>query len=278
MSARDLAARLGMRPGRKRADCPACGYRAALAILPARQGRPPRLWCANGCRSAELARAAGLASTYARTSELADEAVTRARKQERAWALWRGSDPAPGTAADRYLAGRGLTDLARSATLRFRYDCPHPLGGRLPALIATVTAGGTRDCFLAIHRTFLTRDGRKADIDPVRATLGPYWGGVVRLDPLAPELVIGEGIESSASAGRLLGLPAWAALTAGTLAALVLPEPVRAVVIAADRDSTGACAAERAAARWRAEGRAVRIAAPDRIGADFNDVLREKSA
>jgi hypothetical protein len=103
--------------------------------------------------------------------------------------------------------------------LRFHPDCPHPEGGRLPALIAAVTDadGG----FLAIHRTFLTHDGRKADVDPPRATLGPYWGGAVRLDPLAPELVVGEGVESSASAGRLLGLPAWAALSAGNLSALV---------------------------------------------------------
>jgi hypothetical protein len=52
---------------------------------------------------------------------------------------------------------------------------------------------------------------------------------------------------------------------------------VRVVVIAADRDSTGTREAERAAARWHAEDRAVRIAASDRIGADFNDVLREIS-
>ena len=69
---------------------------------------------------------------------------------------------------------------------------------------------------VALHRTYLARDGRgKADADPVRASLGPVWGGAVRLDPVAPELVVGEGIETSASAGRLLGLPAWAATSAG---------------------------------------------------------------
>jgi putative DNA primase/helicase len=103
------------------------------------------------------------------------------------------------------------------------------------------------------------------------------WGGAIRLDPEAPEIAIGEGIESSASAGRLLDLPAWAALSAGNMArGLILPPLVRAVVIAADADEAGQKAAEAAAARWRAEGRRVRIARPDKPGHDFNDILAER--
>jgi putative DNA primase/helicase len=49
-------------------------------------------------------------------------------------------------------------------------------------------------------------------------------------------LVIGEGIETAASAGLLMGTPAWAAISAGNMAkGLVLPPEVRRVVIAADR-------------------------------------------
>ena len=129
--------------------------------------------------------------------------------------------------------------------------------------------------FLGIHRTYLAPDGSgKATVDPPRKTLGPVWGGAVRLDPLATELVIGEGIESSASAGALMSLPAWAAITAGNLrAGLVLPEAVRSVVIAADSDVPGERAATDAAARWRAEGRRVRIARPDPERGDFNDLF-----
>ena len=127
---------------------------------------------------------------------------------------------------------------------------------------------------IACHRTYLTREGRKASVEPPKASLGPVWAGAIRLDPAAPEIVVGEGIESSASAGLLLGLPAWAALSAGNLArALILPPEVRGVVIAADRDPVGMQAAQAAATRWRAEGRRVRIARPDNAGQDFNDVL-----
>jgi putative DNA primase/helicase len=167
--------------------------------------------------------------------------------------------------------------LATSPALRFRADTPHPEGGKLPALLALVT--DVRDQPIGIHRTFLARDGSKAQVEPQKASLGPVWGGAVRLDPVGPELVTGEGIESSASAGRVLGMPAWSALTAGNIEkALVLPPEVRKVVIACDNDRSGRQAATAAWFRWRAEGREVEIATPDKEGSDFNDILLAREA
>ena len=131
---------------------------------------------------------------------------------------------------------------------------------------------------IAIHRTYLTAEGAKAGVDPVRASLGPLGGGAVRLDPAGPVLVVAEGIETAASAGLLLGLPAWAATSAGNLARdLLLPPEVRDVVIAADPDPPGEAAAAVAAARWIAEGRRVRVATPDVPGRDFNDLLQDRA-
>jgi phage/plasmid primase-like uncharacterized protein len=127
----------------------------------------------------------------------------------------------------------------------------------------------------AVHRTYLTRGGDKAAVEPAKASLGPIWGGAIRLDALANDkpLVIGEGIETSASAGWLMGLPAWAAISAGNLArGLVLPPEALSVVIAADPDDAGRNAANDAWLRWKDEGRAVQIATPDRPS-DFNDLL-----
>jgi hypothetical protein len=74
----------------------------------------------------------------------------------------------------------------------------------------------------------------------------------------------------------LVGLPAWAAISAGNLAkGLVLPPEVHTVIVAADPDPEGERAAVSAALRWRVEGRTVRIARPTGTG-DFNDVLRER--
>ncbi len=126
-----------------------------------------------------------------------------------------------------------------------------------------------------MHRTYLARDGRKASAEPVKASLGPIWGGAIRLNDHDPDLplTIGEGVETAGAAGVLLGLPVWAAISAGNLAkGLALPPEVRRVVIAADPDDAGRKAARDAWIRWRAEGRDVRIALPDGV-ADFNDLL-----
>jgi phage/plasmid primase-like uncharacterized protein len=273
-SVRELAARLGLhRSGRQwRGKCPGCGYPDTF-MLTERQGRVLG-WCAS-CRDqsfvAHLLRGedyAGAPPTHA-----AEQIRLREWKRERALELWRGSRPASSTPANVYLKTRGLDGLPASRALRFCSDCPHPAGRRLPALIALVTDAD--DWPLGIHRTFLRPDGTaKANVEPQRATLGAFWGGTVRLDPLAPEIVVGEGIESSASAGRLLGAPAWAAISAGNLARGVrLPSEVRKVWIAVDNDPPGRKAAYHAWMRWSAEGREVRTATPDGEGLDFNDIL-----
>jgi phage/plasmid primase-like uncharacterized protein len=132
---------------------------------------------------------------------------------------------------------------------------------------------------VSVHRTFVA-DGRKASIEPAKASLGPAWGGAIRLAEITngETLVVAEGLETAASAGRLLGGPAWAAVAAGNLAqGLRLPPHVNNIIIAADADPAGQRAAQAAAARWRDEGRRVKIAKPDAPGRDFNDLLLARS-
>ena len=126
---------------------------------------------------------------------------------------------------------------------------------------------------IAIHRTFLLPGGRgKAQVSTPKMALGSYAGGAVRFAEPAHELVLGEGIESSLSVARATGKPAWACLGTSGLKAVVLPPDVETVIIAVDGDERGEDAAEKAARRFVAEGRAVRIARPP-TGMDFNDLL-----
>lgn len=283
MNAAELAVRWNLsRNGRDwRGECPACGYADSFVLS---QGRGDRAigWCASCQDGAAIAAAIRATKGGWQASPPAPPAgnceADRARRRERAIALWNGADPVPGTIAETYLHARRTGHVATSPALRFRGDTPHPNGGRLPALLARID--GPAGDMIAMHRTFLRRDGSaKADLDPPKASLGGFAGGAIRLDPIGAELVIGEGIESSASAGRFLGLPAWAAVSAGNLARfLVLPPEVTTVLIAADADQAGERAAREAAVRWQREGRRVRIARPNRPGADFNDLLREREA
>ncbi len=185
--------------------------------------------------------------------------------------LWEASLPALGTLAETYLLSRGLC-LPLPTTIRFHARLKHPTGGIWPAMVALVTRG-TDDAPLAIHRTFLARDGAgKAPVVPQKMMLGPCRGGAVRLGAVHDVLMVGEGIETCLAAMQATGHPAWAALSTSGLRALDLPEQVREVIVLADGDDPGEAAAREAALRWKREGRFVRVARPPR-GCDFNDLL-----
>ena len=278
LTAPDLAGRLGLtRLARSwRGDCPNCGYARTFSVRSARDGAA-RLFCANGCAWPDLRQAVshiagGDWTTPPRPTE-ARQKAERERRQGYALRLWEGSTPLPGTPAAAYVASRGLAGLSQSSALRFRIDCPHPEAGKLPALMALICSPEGEPA--GVHRTFLRPDGSgKAEVEPAKASLGMVWGGAIRLDPAGTELAIGEGIETAASAGKLAGLPAWAAISAGNMAkAMVLPPDVRSVLIAVDREPTGEDAARAAAARLRAEGRTVRFLMPEAPGTDANDTL-----
>jgi putative DNA primase/helicase len=149
-----------------------------------------------------------------------------------------------------------------------------PSGAHRPQMVGAVQRVGA-DGVVAVHRTFLQIDGMgKFGIEPVRMMMGPAKGGAVRLAPLGPVLMVAEGIENALSAMEATGLPAWAALSASGVEALVLPPEVREAIILADHDKAGQEAADTAAHRWVKEGRKVGVAMPKATGADFNDVLK----
>lgn len=284
MNARDLAVQLRLkRVGRDwRGPCPACGYAAAFTLTE-RDGRALG-WCAS-CQDRDaigaLLRDHGAVWTPLRTIIPKPASVT-AEGRERARRLWIEAQPLMSTPAETYLAGRHIPDLATSPALRFHPACPHPNAGKLPAMLALVVdvAGEA----VAVHRTYLAADGRgKALVEPTKASIGPIMGGAIRLHPVAPEILIAEGIETAAAAARLVCVPAaWVAISCGNLAKLPLPSEVRSVVIAADNDPPdrygrrpGPDAAWTAATRWKAEGRIARVAMPKGEGEDFADLIAE---
>ncbi len=194
-----------------------------------------------------------------------------ARRTAMALAIWQSSTSASGTLMAAYLASRGIL-LPPSDALRFHSGLKHPSGSFWPAMVALVTTGIDGEP-VAVHRTFLARDGSgKAPVDPRKMMLGPCRCGVVRLANPADVLMVGEGIETCLAAMQATGQPAWAALSTSGLRSLDLPHDVCNVIVLADGDKPGEAAAQDCARRWRREGRRVRIARPPN-GLDFNDLL-----
>lgn len=196
---------------------------------------------------------------------------------EAAARLFAASVPVPDTLAETYLRSRGITLGGKTSALRFHPKCWHRDEGQTksiprPALIAAVTDGA--GALQGVHRTWLAPDGRgKAAVETQRRAMGHLLGNAVRLTPCDDFLVVGEGIETMLSVREAApGLPVWAALSSGHLGAVLLPEGLRRLYIAIDRDPAGQYAAERLTARATEVGIAAHVLEP-RLG-DFNDDLR----
>lgn len=195
--------------------------------------------------------------------------------------LWREAQDPHGTVVESYLAARGLLIPAEAAgtAIRFHRACPFK-GQRVPAMIALVRdVISNEPC--AIHRTALTTDGSKTEIDGAsRLSLGPVGGGAVKLtadEDVTTCLGIGEGIETTLSL-RLVAefgpSPIWALLSAGQVAALPVLPGIECLWIAVDRDEAGENAADEVAQRWRAAGREVFRVRPKLARTDLNDLAR----
>jgi phage/plasmid primase-like uncharacterized protein len=278
-SADELAGRLALkRHGHEfRGACPACGYPGTFSLT-SKDGCP--VWRCHSCQDQKSTTAAVKA---AMGNDWQPPSQAKRRKAEgtdtrsaRAVAIFDRAHPFPGSPADRYLAGRGLAEITYPV-LRYHPAVRHPnvRGTTFPAMLALVTSTATGEP-IALHKTFIEPDGTgKADVEPARASNGHPHGGAIMLDTPIPgrPLVIGEGIETSLSAGLLLGVPAWCAISAGNLPFITPPRTVSEVIVAADHDDPGQRAAEKAAKRFAAQGFKVSIRTPTTPGWDFNDVL-----
>ena len=136
------------------------------------------------------------------------------------------------------------------------------------------------------HTTFLSHNGRKADIEPQRlfsAGANPAGAGVwfTGLNSKT-EMIVAEGIESALAAAILYDAGACVAtLSTHGMRTLVLPPSMRwPVRIFADNDRAGhgLSAARDLYRRLRSEGREVVITMPDAVGDDANDVLLAEDA
>jgi DNA primase len=226
------------------------------------------LWDAAG-------KSAGRFAHKRRTHIAAEPDPDAKARTEAALAIWQASRGVEGTPVEAYLRSRGL-NLPAWPALRFHAGLKHPSGGVWPAMVALVTLGGSGSP-IAVHRTFLARDGGgKAPVNPTKMMLGPCRGGVVRLGAPSDVLMVGEGIETCLAAMQATGNAAWAALSTSGLRSLDLPHDVRDLIVLADGDEPGEAAAGDCARRWKRDGRRVRIARPPQ-GMDFNDLLKART-
>jgi len=179
-----------------------------------------------------------------------------------------------------YLYHRGLK--VSSKALRFVPGMYHAADKHEhPGMIATVCDAEGKNATL--HRTYLTSDGGKANVEPFRMLMPGVFpkGGAIRLSPAAERMGVAEGIETALSASAITGMPVWSTVSEALLQAWQPPAEAKEVIIFGDNDENfvGQSAAYALAKRLTLEHDLnIKVMIPDRVGTDWNDVwLREVS-
>jgi hypothetical protein len=187
-----------------------------------------------------------------------------------------------GTLVETYMRGRRMA-IELPPTLRFHPWLYHAESGTsAPAMVALLQAAN-RARVAALHRTWIATDGSgKANLIPVRKSLGSVSGHSVHLGQPSSRLIIGEGIETTLSALQMWGpfFDAWATLSTSGMTALIVPDTAIEIVIASDNDPAGRKAAVSLHDRLLREDptRQVTIYTPRGDVNDFNDVLMGRLA
>jgi putative DNA primase/helicase len=204
---------------------------------------------------------------------------TEAEKLAFVKSIWLAAQPLLGSMAEDYLEQTRGIDVSKLPAdihrcLRFHPRCTFGPATR-PCLIALMRDPIT-DAPLGIQRIALEqRDGRIEKID--RRMLGR--AGVVKLWPAGPQLVVGEGLETTLAGATCFThgdaplQPAWALLSSEMLRRLPAIPGVERLIVLVDHDESGVMAAAACAARWTGAGRTVVELTPETKGADFNDLI-----
>jgi hypothetical protein len=194
--------------------------------------------------------------------------------------LWEDAREVRGTLAERHARARAVR-RGLSDDLRFHPCVPSAVymdgGVRRPALLAAIREPA--GALVGVEVAYLAPDGAAARLAVPRKTVGSRPpGSAVRLDPVGPTLLVGEGVFTCLSASEALGLPAWALLAVGNLRAWTPPVGVQRVVIAADRGAPGESGATVLARRLGSRGVRAEVRTPPAGFADWNDAARGAGA
>lgn len=149
-------------------------------------------------------------------------------------------------------------------------------GRHRPALLAAVTDANGDTC--AVEATYLGSGGHRAtDLLLSRKIIGALPPScAVRLDSIATEMVVGEGVFTTLAASDRFQLPGWALLSTRNLRTWTPPCGVRRVLIAADRGEDGERSARLLRRRLLDSGIKGTIAWPPPPAGDWNEAAEEE--
>lgn len=244
LSLDDLRALNAGQIGTRDVACPLCGPKCRTAAN--RKRDVLRIWDDGSFVTYKCARceASGWAKDD-RADGIVPRAATKPRepaadKSDLARYLWSQSLPLAGSLAETYLRSRQcFVDCANIRFLPARNEHPAAMIARFGTSVVS-----------GVHLTKLRSDGNgKSGTEKDKIMIGPSMGQpiIVADNPDRGELLIAEGIEDAASLTLATGWSAWAAGSAGRIAAcLTAAERFDKVFVAVDHDAAGKAALARA--------------------------------
>lgn len=257
--------------GRGTFFCSKCGSGDGFALLGLVKG-----WSFKNS-AAEVERIAGMIKPGTTKNRLGNTDKLAVCKR-----IWSESVPvADGDPVHSYLVRR-ISIKNVPACIHFHPDLPyrHDDGTttRHPAMLAKVQDAIGNG--VAIHRTYLTTDGSKANVPTVKKVVGSLPpGAAVRLMTTHGCMGIAEGIETALAASMLFSLPVWAAVSATGLERWTPPTGTKHLTIFGDNDTshTGQASAFLLAKRMHSVGITADVRIPTRPGSDWADSQQDFS-
>ena len=288
-SAEEIIRALGGDPATGKCLCPAHNdqHKPNLHVSD-KNGKP--LWhCFTGC-SQEQVRQALIArgiwpgkrqrssDTTVKTESPTSDKLDDNARLRRASTLLRAAYDNDPEVLSTYFAGRGIDNIPISAMALTAKDCrrlEHLGLPAYPAMVCTVIRDGK---LVGAHVTMLSKDGsKKLSGEKSKRLFGPVKGGYIPISELDPDrpLIITEGIETALSASQIAsGLPVIAAGNAPQMKSLIVPKASEYIICADnDKNKTGQNAAKVLAKQLANAGHLVRVAVPEHVSEDWNDVL-----
>ena len=161
-----------------------------------------------------------------------DTKADEAKKAKKAGGTWAKAGPDDGTIKE-YFTSRGLHLDAVPDCLRVAPSDNPKCGVKM--IVARVSSPGEEQT-VAVHRTYLDAEGKRTE----KRMFGPCRGRGVWLAPPAPEIIVGEGIETTLAAMVAMGIPGVAALSTSGMQTIEIPDTVKKVHILVDEDENRA--------------------------------------
>lgn len=198
---------------------------------------------------------------------------------EAAQRLWEEARPIDGTLSARHLQLRQVK-RAPPGPEALRHHPAAPISAyrrrspTRPALLAGIRNPNGE--LTAVEITYLDADGQRTRrLRLPRKTIGVIQpSSAVRLDAVASDLLVGEGVFTVLSATERFGRPGWALMSTRNLRSWRAPQGVRSVWIAADRGKDGERSARELAEALRSSTIEARILLPPRPHGDWNDLAQ----